>query len=47
MAFLPRIEKRVVMMAAEVTRPSDRELTQSKLMKNAILMILLTDLIAK
>ena len=35
------------MIAAEVTRHSDREFIQSKLMRNVILMILLTDLMAK
>ena len=47
MSVLPRIEKTVVMIAADITRPSDRELIQSKLMRNVILMILLTDLMAK
>ena len=37
----------VVMIAAEVTRPSDIDAIQSKLMRNAILMILLTDLMVK
>ena len=45
--FLPRTERPVVRMAAEVTRRSDREFIQSKLMRNVILMILLTDLMAK
>ena len=47
MSFIPRIERTVVMIAAEVTRNSDREFIQSKLMRNVILMILLTDLMAK
>ena len=35
------------MIAPEVTRPSDIDAIQSKLMRNAILMILLTDLMVK
>ena len=37
----------VVRIAVEVTKYSDREFIQSKLMRNVILMILLNDLIAK
>ena len=47
MSVVPRIEITVVMIAAEVTRPSDIDAIQSKLMRNVILMILLTDLMVK
>ena len=47
MSVLPMIEKTVVMIAPDITRPSDREVIQSKLMRNVILMILLTDRMAK
>ena len=47
MSVLPMIEKTVVMIAPDITRPSDREFIQSKLMRNVILMILLTDRMAK
>ena len=45
--FLPRTEKTVVRIAAEVTRRSDREFIHSKLMRNVILKILFADLRAK
>ena len=38
---------KVVRIAAEFTRKSDRECIQSKLRRNVILIILLTDLMAK
>ena len=45
--MLPRTERRVVRRAAEVTRHSEREVIQSKLMRNEILITLLMDLMVK
>ena len=45
--MLPRTERKVVRIAAEVTRHSERDVIQSKLMRNVILIILLMDLIVK